>query len=40
MQCAQYQDGIRVFSGIMTKNQQNHLHNLGTYVPKRKKNEF
>ena len=33
MQCAKYQDGIQVYSGIMNMHQQNHLHNLGTYVP-------
>jgi len=33
MQCAEYQDGIRVQNGIITMPQQNHLHNLGTYVP-------
>jgi len=33
MQCAQYRDGIQVYSGIMNMHQQNHLHNLGTYIP-------
>jgi len=37
MQCAQYLDGIWMYTGIMTMHQQNHLHNLGTYVPECKK---
>ena len=32
-QCAQYQEWIRMYTGIMTVHQKNHLHNLGTYVP-------
>jgi len=36
MQCAENQDGIWVYNGIITTHQQNHLHNLRTYVPEYK----